>query len=241
MEFAKQETYLLHSKTSGYRELVSKTKSLIRNVLSSFKLPYVAFSGGKDSTVMLDLLIKERPEITVIHWDFGPYYIPRNIYNSLVKNAGNIGVKNLRIHTSKKYHSQKRRAINVLGSDFLGKLVPSLAKEGFDLAFIGLRAKESYKRRAKTKNYVVPFQSHMMNCYPLRDWSYKDVWAYIVQNNVPYLSEFYDKYGLILGDKNTRFCTFFDPEFKNLGTGNLDGIIMVKNKNDDICNLKTRQ
>lgn len=223
----------MHARTKEYTQKLNKTKSIIERALSNFSKPYIAYSGGKDSTALLDLVLSLNRDITVVHWDFGPYYMPREIFNHIIENAKKIGAKNLRTPTSTKYKQQKRKAMNVLGQDFLGKYIPNLIEEGYDLAFIGLRAEESCKRRARTENYI-RHDGKMFNCYPIRDWSYKDVWAYIVDNELPYLNEFYDKYGELLGDENTRFCTFFDPEFDKFGAKNLDGILMYKHKNDDV-------
>lgn len=55
----------------------------------------------------------------------------------------------------------------------------------------------------------------------------RDIWAYIVTNNLPYCSH-YDRYGALLGIEQVRMSTFFDPEFDKFGAGNLDGILMTK-------------
>jgi 3'-phosphoadenosine 5'-phosphosulfate sulfotransferase (PAPS reductase)/FAD synthetase len=233
MKFEKEQTYLMHSRTELFKEKVSTTKRIIKTALKQFEKHYIAFSGGKDSTALLDLVLNQDQEITVVHWDFGPYYMPRDIYDHIIENAKEIGTKDLRTPTSKKYEKLKRKAINVLGQDFLGKYIPKMVEEGYDLAFIGLRARESCKRRAKLNNYI-KHDGTMFNCYPIRDWSYKDVWAYIVKHELPYLNEFYDRYGEILGDKHTRFCTFFDPEFDKFGASNIDGHLMYKHRNDDV-------
>lgn len=229
----KRKAYLMHSETEEYLKKIHKTQEVIEIALTKFKKPYVAYSGGKDSTAMLYLILQECPAITVIHWDFGPYYIPRPIFNSLIENAKRMGAQDIRTPTSSRYKNLKRGAVNVLGSDFLGKHIPHLREEGFDLAFIGLRAEESNKRKARTKSFFKP-EKGIMSCYPLSKWTFKDVWALIVKNNVPYLSEFYDRYGELLGDENTRFCTFFDPEFDKFGSRNVDGVLMTRHRNDDV-------
>jgi 3'-phosphoadenosine 5'-phosphosulfate sulfotransferase (PAPS reductase)/FAD synthetase len=57
-----------------------------------------------------------------------------------------------------------------------------------------------------------------------------DVWAYIVSNNIRYLSH-YDRYSKTIDITKIRFATFFDPEFDKLGCSNIDGVMMPEFKN----------
>ena len=43
----------------------------IKEILAKHKFPVVAFSGGKDSTVVLDLVRKIRPETVAVFCDTG--------------------------------------------------------------------------------------------------------------------------------------------------------------------------
>ena len=52
-------------------------------------------------------------------------------------------------------------------------------------------------------------------CYPILNWTYVDVWAYIISNNLPYHST-YDLQGEYMGWDEVRFVTFNDPEFEQL-------------------------
>ena len=76
----------------------------------------------------------------------------------------------------------------------------------------------------------------MLECYPLANLTARDIWAYIVSNNLPYCSH-YDRYGALLGIEQVRMSTFFDPEFDMLGASNIDGLLMPEfkqwRKNDD--------
>lgn len=97
--------------------------------------------------------------------------------------------------------------------------------------FIGLRGEESVKRRLKTKSKIW-FENKTLNCAPIADWSWRDVWAYIFAHDLPYASV-YDLYAPVVGIQNLRLTTFFDPEFDKFGSPNLDGILMWRHRHLD--------
>lgn len=220
----------MHSETSIFKKRVINTYEDISFLLKKFKKPYIAYSGGKDSCVLLHFLMKIDPNTAVIHWDYGPYLIPRMIEARIIQNALNMGARYLRLLTSHSYNKLKRNVNNVWGKEFMERVLPSLVKEGFDCSFIGLRAEESHKRKARTLK-MISKDKVMLNIYPLKDWTWKDIYAYLLINKIPYLNEHYDKYGVILGYDRARFVTFFDPDFKHLGSENIDGILQWDFKN----------
>lgn len=223
-------TFQTHSNLDYFKDLVLETKKIMSFILSKFKKPYIAYSGGKDSSVLVHLLMQLNPHITIIHWDYGPYLIPRTIESKIIDNALKMNVKHFRYMTSPLYEKLKRNLNNVWGKEFMDKYIFSLAEEGFDCSFIGLRAEESHMRKAKTQD-LLSHDDAMINAYPLRDWTWKDIFAYLLKYDVPYLKVHYDKYGGLLGYNKVRFVTFFDPDFKHLGSDNIDGILMPEFKN----------
>jgi 3'-phosphoadenosine 5'-phosphosulfate sulfotransferase (PAPS reductase)/FAD synthetase len=66
--------------------------------------------------------------------------------------------------------------------------------------------------------------------WPLQDWTYMDVWAYIISNNLSYPSV-YDKYAELDGWDKVRFHSFFDPSMDKFGRSNVDGVLLWKFKN----------
>ena len=229
MNKAWKDTFIMHSETEQFQTLFCKTKENIKTILNHFEKSYIAYSGGKDSCVLLDLVLNLNTKTPAYHWDYGPYLIPREIEYKLINNAFKIGVHRLIYATSDKYRKHQNY---VWYKEFLGKELPKLANAGFDLSFIGLRAEESYKRRQKTKT-LLSNDNYMCNAFPLKDWTYKDIYAYLLKNNVPYLEKHYDKYSELVGYERSRFVTFHDPEFSQLSEC-LDGILMYKHKHDDI-------
>jgi len=226
MDIRWKETFNLHAQTEDFKNRVKEANEIISKALKRYN-PYVAFSGGKDSTVMVHLVLRQKPDIMILHWDYGRYYIPR-VYHEEIKRIIKKMGRDLRIETSPLYNSLKRKAINVLGREMFGKLIPKLMDEGYNAVFVGLRAEESPKRKRRIK--ADKSLSPIKEFFPLKNWRWLDVWAYLVSNNVPYLS-FYDKYCPVLGYDKARFTTLFDPEFDRLGASNIDGVLSWRFRN----------
>jgi 3'-phosphoadenosine 5'-phosphosulfate sulfotransferase (PAPS reductase)/FAD synthetase len=172
---------------------------------------------------MLHLVLQQAPGIMVLNWDYGPYYSPRELRREIALNARRIGARNLRIETSPEYTRLGRRAVNVLGREYIGKVMPALRREGYDLAFVGLRREESLKRRRRM-DAGRWLSTGIMECWPLAEWTWMDVWAYIISRGLPYLS-FYDRVAPVVGYERARFTTLFDPEFAHLGADTVDGVV----------------
>lgn len=131
--------------------------------------------------------------------------------------------------TSPLYRKLGRRAENVLGRHYLGRLVPQLAREGYDLAFVALRAEESVRRRLRLSKgrSLGPIRE----CWPLAEWRWLDVWAYLVTNEWPYLS-LYDQRATLMGYDRVRFTTLFDPEFADVGNESIDNVLHWRWRNE---------
>jgi 3'-phosphoadenosine 5'-phosphosulfate sulfotransferase (PAPS reductase)/FAD synthetase len=168
------------------------------------------------------LVLTFSPDVTVLHWDYGPYYIPRSLHRKIVENAKAIGAKDLRIETSSAYRRLGRKAQNVMGRHLLGLLMPRLAEEGFDLVFVGLRKEESLRRRHRIQ--AGRQLTAIRESWPLQDWTWLDVWAYIVEKGLPYL-RLYDKEASLIGYHSARFTTLFDPEFHPYGKESVDNVL----------------
>lgn len=177
---------------------------------------------------MLHMVLAEKPDIMVLHWDYGPYYIPRWLEKEFLENAKKIGAKNIRVETSHEYIRLGRKAVNVLGREYLGRLIPELSKDGYDLVFVGLRKEESLKRKRRIENNRSI--TEIPECWPVADWSWRDVWAYIFSHDLPYAS-IYNIYAPVVGWENARLTTFFDPEFDKIGASSVDGVLMWRFRN----------
>lgn len=225
-----RETFLLHSRTEGFQRHIEIAQEIIKNALQKYRKPYIAFSGGKDSTCMMHLVLQQKPDTMILHWDYGRYFIPLEMHQEIIENTKKIGAKNLRIETSTKYERLGREARNIIGTEMIGKLIPQLIEEGYDAVFVGLRRLESLKRKRRIN--AGRSLTEMPEIFPIHLWSWMDVWAYVISNDLPYLSH-YDVYGPVVGWNRVRFTTLFDPEFDKFGCSNVDGILSWKHKYSD--------
>ena len=224
-----KEMYLIYSETDEYQEAVRQLQENVSKAFSEYSKPYVAYSGGKDSLVMSHAVLQENIDTLIFHWDYGPYYMPRELEKEVIDMAYKIGAKNIRVDSTEVYKQKKREAISVLGRMLYGRVLPGLKAEGYDLSFVGLRAQEGCKRARRVSD-LFENDSVLPNCFPVRHMKARDIWAYIVSNNIPYCSH-YDKYASLVGYEEVRFCTFFDKEFDKYGNSNLDGVLMTQFKN----------
>lgn len=239
METRWRELFHEHAQTDDFRRALLAAKEHVHEALQ--KCPpehaYVSFSGGKDSTALLHLVLSIAPQVAIFHWDYGPYYMPRDLEREIVRNMYRIaqiaGVPSptVIVRSSQRYQKQKRSPANVFFPALFGRVLPELRRNGYRLAFIGLRAEEGVRRRQITRSGRAP--GGIQEVYPLKSWTWLDVWGYIVSRNLPYPSH-YDRYALVIGWDRVRFSTFFDPEFDKFGGSNLDGILMWRFRNADV-------
>lgn len=225
-----REYFHMWSETDEFEQKRKEAVEVIKQTLKRFNKPYIAYSGGKDSTALMHMILQFK-DVTVVHWDYGPYFIPRPIEREIIEIARKCGAKDIITLTSSLYRKLGRKARGVLGRHFIGIEIPKLIEQGYDAAFLGLRAEESVKRRFRTEGFYEYDDKGITNVFPIRNWTWRDVWAYIVSNNVPYLS-YYDKYAPLLGYDKTRFVTLFDPEFDRFGSENLDKFLMWRYYNN---------
>lgn len=215
------ETFQMWSKTEEYQGRIKEAQNVIKTALSRYNNPYLSYSGGKDSTVMLHLVLQQKADIPVWHWDYGEQLMPREIEKEVVINANEIGAKKIIVCKRK---GENARDDYVSGyRQFFRTLKKLKEKYRWDLGFVGVRQEESYRRKRLYKSF---FRDNI--CYPLLKLSWKDIWACIVSNKLPYASV-YDTYSELVGWDKSRLVTFFDNEFESVV--HLDSVLMPEFRN----------
>ena len=232
MDRRTRQSFLMRSRQKEFKQRVKYSKEIIDKCFERFDKPYVAFSGGKDSVAMLGLILEDYPDVHVENWGHGSYLLPPKYQREIEENALRMGVNPDHFHlgSSKQLeHPDARWDYMRWYRSMFSYLKRLISEEGFDCAFLGLRMEESSARKWKARN---PFNytddRNCPQCYPVHMWSWEDVWAYIVANDLPYLSH-YDLYAGYSGWDGTRICTFFDEEFQH--KNGVDGVLMPEFRN----------
>lgn len=199
----------------------------------------VAVSGGKDSMAVLALAAAADCDHRAFHWDWGPRLIPRDVELELVQNIQTL-VPDERFYVAARESPEVKAYPNATGfkrllsadggittpDGSLSRLAGVLGET--DLVtrqIVALRRGESSKRARKLDGLYGESLGQPA-AFPLREWSGRDVWAYIVKNDVPY-PDHYDRLACEANDgspeayEEARFTTFFDPEFENISAGEL--------------------
>lgn len=205
-KYARQ--YAAWSQTAQHKRRVDFSRQLIHEAMALERRNYIAFSGGKDSTVMTHLIKQDYPDMEM--WSY------KDIFHIT-------GSKQYMIDLAEKYNwgtivfvgPNDQEAIDIVAitkvniCDTMGptfrlnqifcECVAAQEKK-FDGVFMGLRKEES---RARTLNYAKRGAMYQRKdgfwvCNPLSLWKAEDVFAYFLENEIP-IFEIYTK------------CLFTDP------------------------------
>ena len=196
----------MHTRHKDYQKRIRKAQQIIHDCYTQYENPYVSYSGGKDSTVIVHMALQEHPEANIWHWDYGNELMPRDYEKEAIANLKQMGAKNITINKRKgnkhDTHSGYRQ--------FFQQIINNKEKYGWDVGIVGVRQSESKRRKQLYKHDY--FKDC---CYPIRQLTVEDVWAYILEHKLPYHST-YELQGEYFGWENVRFVTFDDPEFKEI-------------------------
>ena len=198
MDMIDREAYRLHAKLPIYQRHIDQAKEIIGGVLRHVKSPYVAFSCGKDSSVLAHLVLSIHPGTPLRFLSSGETRLVHNVDDVLAyfkKLGGVIQEINVDRVFSEEWKdatwTEQRKAGN--------KDMELLNDQEYDCIFMGLRAGESRNRKISLYNcqdkdlppfchrYVTGKRRDMIRCCPLAQWSTEDVGAYILQHDIPFL------------------------------------------------------
>ena len=193
--------------------LEAESLHILREVAAEFQNPVLLYSVGKDSSVLLHLLLKAfypaRPPIPLLHVDTGWKF--REMIAFRDQRAAETGVQ-LRVHQNPDGVAQGISPIShgaTVHTDVMKTqgLKQALDKYGFDAAIGGARRDEE-KSRAKERVYSFRDKNHRwdpksqrpelwnlynarihkgesVRAFPLSNWTELDIWLYIYRENIP--------------------------------------------------------
>jgi 3'-phosphoadenosine 5'-phosphosulfate sulfotransferase (PAPS reductase)/FAD synthetase len=192
--------FLAHARMPAFVNLVQRSTDLISTALDQCSNPYVAFSCGKDSGVMLHLvahLTQTIParcltsgETRILHGDFD---IRWQEWTSRLPHVHFEEVNIDRVFSDTwvgtRWNEQRKA-----GRGDIIRFLPG----GHDAVFIGLRDEESNARRHANKGGLIRHYSRnrkdncagMMVCCPIARWKLRDIAAYTVLHDLPLLAAY---------------------------------------------------
>lgn len=188
MPSALHKQFLLHARKPAFQKHVDVALKTIKAFLEKAQNPYIAVSGGKDSSVLLSLCRRIHPNLDAVHLDFHTAYPETLALFETYENLKFIDVGS---------RLEMLEAGGTADTSKKGKIrnfdVKRISAEGYDGYFYGLRAEESSKRRMLQKSRGNYFQRKdgLWVCQPIVNFLYEDIWAYIVSEKLPY-NAFYD-------------------------------------------------
>lgn len=194
--------YLAYARSSQFAGKLAAANLIISEWLSHCQIGYVAFSGGKDSTVLLDLVRRQRPETIALFCD-DEWHLPETMtFLDIVPNLTRIAS---RVMHASWFISWEDGPVNLpAGVEWIeakqGQGAPTWAREnGMDGAAVGIRVDENNYRRIHVKAMGTCFYAKakaVWQCYPLAHWTVREIWSYIVSRGLAYNAA-YDRLGEI--------------------------------------------
>lgn len=191
-----RRAFLLHSQLPIFGRRIRQAKDRVAAWLGAAGHGYCAYSAGKDSQVCLTLVREQDPNIPAIYFDAQCSFpevdelldrttnlIRFPADEPFLETLGRCGLSGLRVEQE------------TMRTTVYGPIRRLIAKHGFDGVCYGLRAEESRGRALHAYKRGAIFQyrhNGLWACQPIWDWTYNDVWAFIIWQGLPYCGT-YDK------------------------------------------------
>jgi len=211
----------------------------IEAVYERYPETVVACSGGKDSMTALALASEASVDHRALHWDYGPDLVPREYEQEIVNNMLEyvsrddllVAVEGMNRYepypspaaepflsqlATKERLSDWKPATDSDQKPILRSIRPlknSRESDMFDRQIVALRRGESGKRNRKISGLYGESMGFPA-ALPVREWSARDVWGFLVDRDVTY-PEHYDRAAQAIGDgsprdyEDTRMSAFF--------------------------------
>ncbi len=193
----------LWAKIPAYRRREIGTQETIRKMLAVCKSPYIAFSCGKDSSVMADMILRINPKIKMRFISSGETRILHNVDEVMRYFKDKYNAEIEEINFDRVFSEEWKNATFDEQRKAGRRDIQTVDTTGYDCVFMGLRREESHAREISLKTHntdglpvgMYKYKNRdFYRCCPLSLWKTEDVGAYIVEHGIPTL-DWYKTYG----------------------------------------------
>lgn len=229
--------FRLHAETDDYQRRVEQAKRWVCSVFERFDAPCLNYSGGKDSFVLLHLVASEcgYSDVDIYHFDNGLLRVPGSddfVRASVNRLGGNLFVRSSESANDERMVVEEGHGYN----GFWGQYKQLVDDREWDVRLLGIRAGESPQRRDRFDGDGLPvsYDEEWTAAAPIHEFSARDVWGYIVSNDLEY-HEIYDEQGDLYGGMehpSNRLVTLYDSEFDSLGSREVSQFLYPERTNE---------
>ena len=184
----------IHFRSTDVQNKLFRALAIVGAALKKSTRPYVAFSGGIDSTAVMVLCEMVRPGIHLA-WSDDELELPETLtYMALMQEiaGAQFGVyPGGSIHAGwfAPWADEPFWRERFPGTAFTTSPYDQfLFDEGYDLVFLGTRMEESTRRHDWLRQSGPTYGGRTITrrCCPIWDWTKDDVWALIAAHAIPY-------------------------------------------------------
>lgn len=191
------KTCLVYSKLTTYKVKKQRTIDNIAEMLAVSKLPYIAFSCGKDSSVLADMVLELNPTIPLRFISSGETRILHNVDDVISYFREKYGANIEEIVFDRVFSEEWKDASFDEQRKAGRRDIQNIDNTKYDGVFMGLRSQESRGRQislacCRTEGLPINMYKYANREFyrmcPLKEWKTEDVGAYIVENQIPTLN-----------------------------------------------------
>lgn len=231
MNESESTVYSLWAKTKEFQWKIVQARRIAERGFDTMYPSFASLSFGKDSMAMVHLLLAMKPDLPVMYvncgkWDEWPdtsrvkaeFLAQFSCDFTELRGPSVIeGYREAELFIQDEADSKEARKAQHDYGKSLGEILDAEARRRrYHGAFIGVRKDESNNRSrlfAMRGPLYYAETRGLWACHPLAYWSARDVWAYIVECNLPY-NELYDldprgrekaRNGAMFGTRSARY------------------------------------